>query len=107
MSDDIAAKRVPLSRIASTFRFPEPGKPTDTASLGAAITSVIAQAAGGAITVGAAQAVMGLASMMMQSGIMCDDSNSEPPSPMEPRFRDGKVTFRCKHSPAHEFDIDV
>ncbi|WP_269581001.1 hypothetical protein [Roseibium sp. Sym1] len=109
MADEFKVKSIDLDKVAETFRFPklEPDTDYSTDLLLEAITAVIKRSSGGAVTVAVAQAVMGLASVMMQSGMMCDDSDTDPPSPMEPRYRDGKVVFRCKHTPAHEFEIDV
>lgn len=109
MADEFKVKSVALDKVSETFRFPKVELDNDysTDLLRDAITAVIKLSAGAVVTVAAAQAVMGLASVMMQSGMMCDDSDTDPPSPMEPRYRDGKVVFRCKHMPAHEFEIDV
>ncbi|WP_319529581.1 hypothetical protein [uncultured Cohaesibacter sp.] len=109
MADTFNVKSIALDKIAETFRFPksEPDNDYSTELMINAIAAVAKLSSSEVVTLAAAQAMMGLASVMMQSGMMCDDSDIDPPSPMEPRYRDGKVVFRCKHSPAHEFEINV
>lgn len=44
---------------------------------------------------------------LLMGNIMCDESDTEKPSPMDATYRRRTVTFRCRHDPWHEFTVEV
>lgn len=56
---------------------------------------------------GAGSAASAITAQLVAGGVMCDDSDTEPPSPMQAFYRRNRLVFRCGHSEPHEFIVRI